>query len=86
MNLPPYTNDKDLNSYLFLVQQELNSLITTFKGLTDVSISDTLANGDLLKWNATLGKWENVAGASGTFTTVDSKTVTVTNGIITNII
>ena len=30
--------------------------------------------------------WSNINGASGTFTTADSKTVTVTNGLITSIV
>jgi len=40
-------------------------------------------NGNI---NATAYKVGTVAGASGTFTTADSKTVTVTNGIITSIV
>ena len=40
--------------------------------------------GDMLKWNGTY--WVNFQGASGSFVTNDSKTVTVTNGIITSII
>lgn len=36
--------------------------------------------------NATSYTVGGVAGATGTFTTVDSKTVTVTNGIITSIV
>ena len=43
----------------------------------------TLASGDLLQWDGS--QWISVSGASGSFTTVDSKTVTVTNGIITAI-
>tara|TARA_R110002124_G_scaffold204511_1_gene370913 strand:+ start:11748 stop:12233 length:486 start_codon:yes stop_codon:yes gene_type:complete len=43
-------------------------------------------DGDLLSYDATSGKWVPVSGASGSFTTVDSKTVTVSNGIITAIV
>ena len=32
------------------------------------------------------GAWVEIVGASGTFTTADSKTVTVTNGLITDIV
>ena len=43
-----------------------------------------LSTGDLMKWDGT--NWVPVTGASGTFTTNDSKTVTVTNGVITSIV
>lgn len=43
-------------------------------------------NGDILRYNSNSLRWENYNGASGTFTTVDNKTVTVTNGIITDIV
>lgn len=44
------------------------------------------AAGDTIVWNG--GTWvnRNINGATGTFTTADSKTVTVTNGIITSIV
>ena len=41
-------------------------------------------NGDMLKWNGTT--WVNFHGASGSFTSSDGKTVTVTSGIITSIV
>ena len=53
-----------------------------FDDLADTNIG-TLASGDLLQWDGS--QWISVSGASGSFTTVDSKTVTVTNGIITAI-
>ena len=53
-----------------------------FDDLADTNIG-TLASGDLLQWDGS--QWICVSGASGSFTTVDSKTVTVTNGIITAI-
>ena len=40
--------------------------------------------GDMIKWDGT--KWVNFHGASGSFTSADNKTVTVTNGIITSIV
>lgn len=40
--------------------------------------------GDMIKWDGT--KWVNFHGASGSFTSTDNKTVTVTNGIITSIV
>lgn len=42
--------------------------------------------GDTIVWNG--GTWinRNINGASGTFTSADSKTITVTNGIITSIV
>jgi hypothetical protein len=52
--------------------EELHNLVLTGK-----------ATGDMIKWDGT--KWVNFKGVSGTFTSVDSKTITVTNGIITNI-
>ena len=42
-----------------------------------------LSTGDLMKWDGS--NWVPVSGASGSFTTSDSKTVTVTNGLITAI-
>lgn len=43
----------------------------------------SLSSGDMIRYNGI--KWENFKGASGTFISSDSKTITVTNGIITNI-
>lgn len=53
--------------------------------LHDVNISG-LANNHLLKYNSTTQRWENVIGASGTFTTTNLKTVTVVGGLITSIV
>lgn len=52
--------------------EELHNLVLTGK-----------ATGDMIKWDGT--KWVNFKGVSGTFTSADSKTINVTNGIITNI-
>lgn len=52
--------------------EELHNLVLTGK-----------ATGDMIKWDGT--KWVNFKGVSGTFTSADSKTITVTDGIITNI-
>jgi hypothetical protein len=42
--------------------------------------------GDTIVWNG--GNWinRNINGATGSFTSADGKTITVTNGIITNIV
>lgn len=40
-------------------------------------------SGDMLKWNGTY--WVNFQGSTGSFVSQDGKTVTVTNGIVTNI-
>jgi hypothetical protein len=53
--------------------EELHNLVLTGK-----------ATGDMIKWDGT--KWVNFKGVSGTFTSADSKTITVTNGIITSIV
>jgi hypothetical protein len=53
-------------------------------GLNDVY--GTPADGDLLRWDDANSRWEMVQGASGTFTTADAKTVTVTRGIVTAIV
>lgn len=53
--------------------------------LVDVQIS-SVSDGDLLQYVSANSRWENVSGATGTFTTTDSKTVTVTNGIVTSIV
>ena len=43
-----------------------------------------LSTGDLMKWDGT--NWVPVTGATGTFTSNDSKTITVTNGVVTSIV
>ena len=56
--------------------------------LQDV-VAPAPTDGDLLSWSAATNKWipvAKVSGATGTFTTVDSKTVTVDNGTITSIV
>ena len=53
--------------------EELHNLVLTGK-----------ATGDMIKWDGT--KWVNFKGVSGTFTSADSKTITVKDGIITNIV
>jgi hypothetical protein len=53
-------------------------------GMNDVF--GTPSDGDLLQWSAANDRWEMVSGASGSFTTVDSKTVTVVSGIVTAIV
>ena len=52
--------------------EELHNVVLTSK-----------STGDMLKWNGT--NWVNFKGVSGSFTSNDGKTITVTNGIITNI-
>ena len=53
--------------------------------LCDVAIS-SISDGDLLQYSSANSRWENVSGASGSFTTTDGKTVTVINGIVTSIV
>jgi hypothetical protein len=53
--------------------------------LQDVEIT-SVSDGDLLQYNSANSRWENVSGATGTFTTTDGKTVTVTNGVVTSIV
>jgi ribosomal protein L35AE/L33A len=52
--------------------------------LHDVSARSP-ANNDLLKFNSSTNLWEKYQGASGSFTTVDLKTITVVGGLITSI-
>ena len=52
--------------------EELHNVVLTSK-----------STGDMLKWNGT--HWVNFKGASGSFASNDGKTITVTNGIITDI-
>ncbi len=61
------------------------NVLLRLKNLSDV-YAPSPADGELLRWNNTNSRWENYAGASGTFTTADAKTVTVTKGIITSIV
>jgi hypothetical protein len=53
--------------------EELHNLVLTSK-----------SSGDMIKWNGSY--WVNFKGTSGSFTTADGKTITVTDGIITNIV
>jgi len=73
-------------------QDEGNSLlpplVATIDGLADVD-APSPSDGDVLQYDGAL--WVPitpvpVSGATGSFTTVDSKTVTVTDGIITAIV
>lgn len=54
-----------------------------FDDLADTNIG-TLSTGDMLQWDGS--DWISVSGASGTFTSNDSKTITVSNGIIVSIV
>ncbi|MCK5536489.1 MAG: hypothetical protein KAI79_06660 [Bacteroidales bacterium] len=63
-----------------------NSFIWSYLNLAELGdVDDTLSpnEGDVLVYES--GEWTSKTGASGTFTTTDSKTVTVSNGIITSI-
>lgn len=55
----------------------------SFDDLADTNIG-TLSTGDMLQWDGS--DWISVSGASGTFTSNDSKTITVSNGIIVSIV
>jgi len=60
----------------------------TLNELTDVTIggeSGPLVNGNILSYSEGASNWVNILGASGSFTTPDGQTITVTNGIITGI-
>lgn len=59
---------------------------TAFTGLTDTPASYVGQQNRIVKVNAGATGLEFLAGASGTFTTADAKTVTVTNGVITSIV
>ena len=64
------------------------AMVGTLDGLADVD-APVPADGDVLQYNGAI--WVPVtpvpvSGATGSFTTVDSKTVTVTDGIITAIV
>jgi hypothetical protein len=53
--------------------EEIHNLVLTNK-----------TTGDMIKWNGS--RWVNFKGTSGSFTSADGKTITVTDGIITNIV
>jgi len=76
--------DNSSTDGILLVRMTTGAKLTT---LHDVEIN-SVSDGDILQYNATNQRWENISGASGTFITADAtpKTVTVTNGIITNIV
>lgn len=57
--------------------------------LHDVEIT-SLADNDILQYNSVNQRWENIpmpvsTGASGMFISADGKTITVLNGLVTNI-
>ena len=64
-----------------------NTIIGDYSGTTALSNTVVIAAGttERLKITATSFSVNGVPGVSGTFTTADSNTVTVTNGIITEI-
>lgn len=80
----------------FLLEQALGNnleVITAFESLFRLKVEDledteftSLQDGDMLQYDATGEKFINITGASGSFTTSDAKTVTVVNGLITNIV
>ena len=53
--------------------EEIHNLVLTNK-----------TTGDMIKWNGSY--WVNFKGTSGSFTSADGKTITVTDGIITSIV
>lgn len=53
--------------------EEIHNLVLTNK-----------TTGDMIKWNGSY--WVNFKGTSGSFTSSDGKTITVTDGIITSIV
>ena len=57
----------------------------TVESLHDVNITNP-SDGDVLVYNSSQSRWEAVNGDSGSFTSNDGKTITVTKGIITNIV
>jgi hypothetical protein len=59
---------------------------TLFTSLTDTPSSYVGKAGDVPVVNGSETGIEFLAGVNGSFTTVDNKTVTVTNGIITSIV
>jgi hypothetical protein len=59
--------------------------VSTFSALTDTPSSYTGNAYDIVRVNAGESGLEFVNGVSGSFTTTDGKTVTVTYGVITNI-
>lgn len=59
------------------------ALLPMLETLTDVDLGGLVA-GDALIFDGT--QWVPISGASGTFTTSDPFTVTVTNGLITSIV
>lgn len=63
--------------------------VASMELLADV-VADAPAEGDGLWWNDTDNEWQSGAGpstgATGSFSTADAKTVTVTDGIITSIV
>lgn len=54
--------------------------------LHDVYVNGSLTDGDLLQYDGVDGRWETTSGASGSFTAASGEVVTVSNGIITNIV
>lgn len=80
MKLPiAFVIDAEENGTLFVRATQGSSINET----NDIDFED-LSEGDLLQYNGT--NWVNVSGATGTFESADGKTITVTSGIITNIV
>lgn len=94
------TTWKDLNTTN--IREGTNLYFTPYRVLQIDEVAATLANnhehsnfpllqnlidnGDGNSFLTNDGTYKNMTGATGTFTTNDGKTITVTNGLITNIV
>ena len=77
-----YTTDGGATYQTKKIRMEDMVADVSFDALADTNLG-ILTKWDMLPWHVT--DWVAVSGATGNFTTSDSKTVTVTNGLITNI-
>lgn len=88
-----YSFIEDNNNYSITIDSKLNSIISKTKDLTNnnqaVEDNNNYAISIDSKLNSIISKLKDLSNtnrASGTFVTADRKTVTVKNGLITNII
>lgn len=78
--------DTTREDYLYFSENIWKSLsVNSLNDLTDIDLSSAPTSGDLLVFDGATSTWKPFKGATSTFTTADSKTVTVVDGLITDI-
>lgn len=75
------------NGNLLSWDSQRNKVVLKPVAVTDLKDVDaaSLNNGDFLQWDSAATAWKAISGWSGTFQVLDGSTITVANGLITNV-